>query len=79
MTEGKAYREAYAHKLKCLKTVVDSSDMLVTIVLNTDGLNLSQSGNRSAWPVFGVTAAVLVNRGFLSDKIINLCIRFIWH
>ena len=70
MTDGKAYKEAYGNGLKQFQSGTGDKT-LATIMLNNDGLNLKQSGNKSAWPIFGVVAELPASWRFLPDKIVN--------
>ena len=73
ITDGRAYQEAYAIRYKEIMSHKNNR-ALVTLILNTDSLSLNGSGNRSAWPVFGVIAELPSSRRYLPDKIINLAL-----
>ncbi|OQV22579.1 hypothetical protein BV898_03405 [Hypsibius exemplaris] len=71
ITDGEAYRTCHTRSRERLELRSDD-DVLVTLILNTDGLVVNKSGCESAWPVFASIAEILPGRRFMNDKILNL-------
>ena len=46
----------------------------MTLILNTDGLEVHSNPINTAWPVFAVIPELPPNKRFLSDKIINVAL-----
>ena len=72
ITDGSAYRRLHEESRK--RVNAPSQSKLVTLILNTDGLQLNESGNRSVWPLFGVVAEISPHRRYQNDKILNLAL-----
>ena len=73
ITDGKQYRKQHTDKRLQLGKTFDT-DVLITIILNTDGLDIYSNPSESAWPVFGTVAEIDPTRRFLSDKILNIAL-----
>ena len=73
ITDELAYRRK--HQQKRTELGLTSSDaVLLSLVLNTDGLKVHENPNQSAWPVFATIAELDSRRRFLPDKILNLAL-----
>ncbi|OQV13638.1 hypothetical protein BV898_12109 [Hypsibius exemplaris] len=73
MTDGSAYRSSHCRSRERLGLVSDT-DKLLTMVINTDGLQINESGGKSAWPVFGMISEIHPDRRAMNDKILNLAL-----
>ena len=72
-TDGTQYRKQHKEKLQQLQRG-SPDDLLITLILNTDGLNIQSNPRASAWPVFGTIAEICPSRGFQSEKILNIAL-----
>ncbi|OQV22051.1 hypothetical protein BV898_03898 [Hypsibius exemplaris] len=72
-TDGSAYRSTHRRSRERLGLVSDT-DKLLTMVINTDGLEINESGGKSAWPVFGMISGIHPDRRAMNDKILYLAL-----
>ena len=50
------------------------NDTLVSLVFNTDGVQVQDNPSQSAWPIFATIAEITAQRRFFADKILNLAL-----
>lgn len=72
ITDGMAYRELHQNCRQRLQ--VADGKLLITLILNTDGLQLHDSGHRSVWPVFAAIAELPARRRYMNDKIVTVAL-----
>lgn len=72
ITDGTAYRKS--HKDNAARLDLQPEDNLVSLIVNTDGLQINRSGRQSAWPVFAIIAEIKPHRRAMTDKILNLAL-----
>ena len=72
ITDGKRYRSAHSAAKRRLN--LKNSDILLSLVINTDGVQVQERTGQSAWPIFATIAEVPAHRRFFSDKILNLAL-----
>ena len=73
VTDGKRYKEQHAEKVRQLP-VASADDVSVTLILNTDGLNVQSNPSETAWPIFATIAEISPARRFQLDKILNIAL-----
>lgn len=69
ITDGDCYRAVQKKSRQDL--VLGDHEVLLSLVVNTDGLSINDSGAQSAWPVFMTIAEISHKRRFWTDKIVN--------
>ena len=72
ITDGDAYRSRY--KVAWDSCGANPDDVILSLVLNTDGLVVNESGAQSAWPVFATVCELTPKKRFSRDKILNLAL-----
>ena len=72
ITDGTLYRSRYRAAKEKLNLTED--ELLVSLVLNMDGVKVQENPGQSAWPVFATVAGIPSARRFFGDKILNLAL-----
>ena len=73
ITDGRCYRESHSLKFDQLGLNAEE-DVLLTLILNTDGVEVHSDSADSAWPIFATIAEIPASRRFMSDKILNIAL-----
>ena len=70
ITDGSRYRSTYFAARERLN--LTGSDKLISLVVNTDGVQVQERTGQSASDIFATIAEISPERRFFADKILNL-------